>query len=101
MPLRFGLPEAAIAGMQAVFARHPEVERVVLYGSRAKGCQRPGSDIDLTLFGPTLQHQHLLTLIGELDDLLLPWMIDLSLYQQISDPAVREHIARIGLPFYP
>lgn len=52
---RYGLPEETIAMIAAVFTRHPEVERVILYGSRAKGNYRSGSDIrclstDLSLF---------------------------------------------------
>ena len=52
---RYGLPEETIAMIAAVFTRHPEVERVILYGSRAKGNYRSGSDIDLALQGVPLQ----------------------------------------------
>ena len=76
--MRFGLPESAIARICAIFAAHPEIEKAVLYGSRAKGNFKPGSDIDLTLYGSGLTHALLLDLLVELDDLLLPWMIDLS-----------------------
>jgi predicted nucleotidyltransferase len=54
--MRFGLPESAIARICAVFAAHPEIEKAVLYGSRAKGNFKPGSDIDLTLYGSGLTH---------------------------------------------
>ena len=45
---RFGLPEHAVDKIRQVLAAHPEVERAVVYGSRAKGNYRNGSDIDLT-----------------------------------------------------
>jgi len=98
--MRFGLPESAIAKICAVFAAHPEIERAVLYGSRAKGNFKPGSDIDLTLFGSDLSHELLLDLLVELDDLLLPWMIDLSLFASLNHPALQEHITRVGVLFY-
>lgn len=96
----FGLPVTAVENIRLVFARHPEVERAVLYGSRAKGNFKRSSDIDLTLFGAGLSYRTLLALIGELDDLLLPWMIDLSIFAHIENPALREHIERVGRVFY-
>ncbi len=98
--MRFGLPESAIEQICAIFASHREIERAVLYGSRAKGNFKPGSDIDLTLFGTDLTHELLLDLLVELDDLLLPWMIDLSLFASLNHPALQEHINRVGVVFY-
>lgn len=96
----FGLPPAAVEKIRAILACHPQVERAVLYGSRAKGNYKNGSDIDLTLYGHSLSLDLLLKILGELDDLLLPWMIDLSLYKQIDNESLREHIERVGITFY-
>ena len=98
--MRFGLPDSAIEQICAIFAAHPEIERAVLYGSRAKGNFKPGSDIDLTLFGADLSHELLLDLLVEPDDLLLPWMIDLSLSASLHHPALQDHINRVGVVFY-
>jgi predicted nucleotidyltransferase len=67
---RFGLPERAIAAIQRVLARHPQVERAVLYGSRAMGRHRASSDIDLTPVDPDLGASALARIEAELDDLL-------------------------------
>ena len=40
------------------------------------------------------------SIANELDDLLLPYMIDLSILRDISDPDVVEHIERVGTPLY-
>ena len=96
----FGLPSTAVEKIRTVFASYPEVERSVLYGSRAKGNFKNGSDIDLTMYGDDLDHSVLLKILGELDDLLLPWMIDLSIFRQIDNPSLREHIERVGVVFY-
>ncbi|MFN9945187.1 MAG: nucleotidyltransferase domain-containing protein, partial [bacterium] len=58
--------------IQQVLAGFPEVEKAVLYGSRAKGNYKPGSDIDLTLFGEELDERVMSRLYWALDDLLLP-----------------------------
>jgi len=97
---RFGLPVAAVEKIRAVFACHPQLEKAILYGSRAKGNFRAGSDIDLTLQGDGLTHRDLLHILGELDDLLLPWTIDLSLFISLDHPELLDHIARVGVPFY-
>ena len=97
---RFGLPEEAIQQIQEALALYPEVEKAILYGSRAMGTFKPGSDIDLTLVGEKLTHNHLLGIMSDLDDLLLPWLIDLSLYADLDLSGLREHIDRVGQPLY-
>jgi hypothetical protein len=59
------------------------------------GRHRPGSDIDLTLIAPDLSHPDRLRLMAALDDLLLPWSIDLSLHHELPGP-LREQVARVG-----
>ena len=73
-----GLPPEASAQLLAVLSAEPAVQEVWLYGSRAMGRFRSGSDIDLTLVAPGLRHDDRLRLMGALDDLLLPWSIDLA-----------------------
>ena len=90
-----GLPPEASARLLAVLSAEPAVQEVWLYGSRAMGRHRPGSDIDLTLVAPGLAHHERLRLMGALDDLLLPWSIDLSLWHELPDP-LRQHVARVG-----
>lgn len=100
MTEQFGLPSDAIEQLCGVFRRHPQIEVVILYGSRAKGEYRPGSDIDLTIKGQGLDLSQLLAVEGEIDDLLLPWMVDLSLFHQIDNANLVEHIHRLGKPFF-
>ena len=98
--MKFGLSDSVITKIQRVFEKYPQVNRVVVYGSRAKGNFRTGSDIDLTLFGNEL-NQHLCSDIAEeLDDLLLPYTIDLSVFDQLQHPDLKDHIERVGQIFY-
>ena len=98
--MKYGLPEHTVAQIRAVLAQYPEVERAVLYGSRAKGNYKPGSDIDLTLHGADLTSQRCATIAEALDDLLLPYTIDLSVFSELKHPELEAHIQRVGVVFY-
>lgn len=98
--MRYGLKEQTIESICQVLALHPLVEKAVLYGSRAMGNFKPGSDIDLTLSGKTLGTAELQQIFDELDDLLLPYQIDLSIFEKIENQALREHIDRVGVELY-
>lgn len=101
MTLQFGLKETTIRQICGVMARYPHVDKAVLYGSRAKGNYKYSSDIDLTLCGGSdLTLSVLYRIMDELDDLLLPYTFDLSIFAQISDPDVVDHIQRVGVTFY-
>lgn len=73
------------------------MQRVLLYGSRALGRQRSGSDVDLCLEAEGMALAELLELGAELDDLLLPWRIDLLVRHLIDHEALLDHIDRAGL----
>lgn len=97
---RTGPSETVLAQLREVFAATPGVERVVLFGSRAKGNARTGSDIDLAVMGQGLGSRDLADLDNRLDDLLLPYKIDLVLYEHIDNQDLREHIERVGIVLF-
>lgn len=97
---KFGLSDTTIEKICEVFARFPEIEKAVLYGSRAKGHFKAGSDIDLTLYGETLTKDLRSTIACELDDLMLPYTIDLSVFDALNHAELKEHIERVGVLFY-
>lgn len=99
-PLRFGLKETTTDKICGVFAKHPQVEKAIIYGSRAKGNYKNSSDIDLTLHGQELTIDILYKITNEIDDLLLPYMLDLSIFHDLSDPDFIDHIRRVGQVFY-
>lgn len=94
-----GLRPEQREGICRVLHRFPQVEEAIIYGSRALGNYRPGSDIDLTLRG-----QIKLSVLNQislaLDDLMLPFEIDLSVFDEIENPQLQEHIRRVGKLFY-
>lgn len=92
----YGISQNALDRIKTVLFSIQGVEQVVLYGSRAGGNYKEGSDIDLTVKG-NLTFDDLVKMSVNLDDLNLPWKIDLSLYSQIKNEELLEHIDRVGV----
>ena len=98
---RFGLDEKVIERVNSVFNQSAKIQRVIIYGSRATGQQRQGSDIDLTLVGPSLISDDLARIENQIDDLMLPYKFDLSLFHHIDNAGLLSHIEQYGRPFWP
>ena len=89
-----------LALIQSVLARHQEVVRAIVFGSRAKGTHTDRSDVDLSLLGPVTPLQAE-ALAAELDELPLPLLFDVNSFEHVGLPALREHIERVGIEIYP
>jgi len=98
--MEYGLSDQQLQQLQEVFARYPQVERVILYGSRAKGNYRANSDVDITLVGSLLTKTDLNNIDNEIDDMLFPFFFDISLMHHISNNDLLEHIQRVGKVLY-
>jgi predicted nucleotidyltransferase len=98
--MEFGLSEQTCVTIRKILDQHPMIEKAVIYGSRAKGNYKNGSDIDLTLMGDALDYKILSAVAWALDESLIPYTVDLSLFEKIQNPALREHIERVGVVFY-
>ncbi|WP_187759902.1 nucleotidyltransferase domain-containing protein [Thiospirochaeta perfilievii] len=83
--------------MITVFKKYKNIDSVVLYGSRAKGSYKNGSDIDLTITGKDISIKTLYKIEENLEDLMLPYKIDLSLYCNIENENLKQHIKRVGI----
>ncbi|MDL5045393.1 nucleotidyltransferase domain-containing protein [Oscillatoria amoena NRMC-F 0135] len=97
----FGLKPSDIEAINSCFSKWPSIERVILYGSRAKGTHREGSDIDLVIESNHFSGNDLTSLSHDLDELNLPYKIDLGLKTQMTNSDLLEHIQRVGKIFYP
>ena len=96
----FGLPASTVQIIQSILAETPSVNKAVIYGSRAKGNYRLGSDIDLTLFGDSLTLDELGKIATKLHDSRIPYQVDLSIFDLIEHEGLRDHIQRVGRIFY-
>lgn len=97
----FGLSDQNMKEITEVLERYPQVHKAVIYGSRATGTYRTGSDIDLTLFcDESLTHDVLLLIISDIEDTWIPHFVDLSIFDQIQDEGLKAKIRREGKVFY-
>jgi predicted nucleotidyltransferase len=97
---QFGLKQDTINQINQIFSTYPEISKAIIYGSRAKGNYKPGSDIDLTLVVDNINYHQLLEILNKIDDLLLPYFFDLSIFNSLNNPNLIEHIERVGITFY-
>lgn len=98
--LLYGLKSEVIEKISSVFSSYADIKKVILYGSRAKGTYRNGSDIDLTIFGENIGLSLLQKIENGIDDLLLPYTVDISIYKQINNSDLIDHINRVGIEFF-
>lgn len=98
--MSYGLNDHDVKQIRAIFSQFPATEKVVLYGSRAKGTYKNGSDIDLCIFGKNLTKSTLYEIDLALDELYLPYSFDLSLYTELENKELKDHITRMGIIFY-
>ena len=96
---KFGLPERTIKELLEYFKSKPEVKKVVVYGSRAKGNFRNGSDIDFAVWADG-KSAYELRIEAELDDLETPYMFDVTDYKNLTHEGMKNSIDRDGMLFY-
>lgn len=95
----FGLPEHVLHLLHKYFATYPQIQKVLIYGSRAMGKETPGSDIDLAII--TNCEQDLSgTVQAELEELPTPYLYDVIDYRKITHAPLKEHIDRVGKTLY-
>jgi len=95
----FGIYPETIEILNSIFRSYDAIDEVVIYGSRAKGNYREGSDIDITLKG-NISTDELSKIYFEIDDSLTPYLFDISIYNQLKSESLKEHIDRVGKIFY-
>ena len=98
--MQYGLTQEYLQNIKSVLEKCVNLHSAILYGSRAKGNFKAGSDIDLTLLGDKLNYKDLVSISLELDDLLLPYEFDLSIYNDINNKNLLLHINRVGVELY-
>ena len=90
-----GIPWSQQQSLMDLLIQQADVDAVWLFGSRAMGRERPGSDIDLCVDAARLTHRDRLRLMAAVDDLLLPWTVDLALRHELP-PDLLSHVQRVG-----
>ena len=99
--MEYGLSEKTLSILKSTFQKYPNINQAILYGSRAKGKFQTGSDIDLSLkTNNNFTRNDLLKIMNDFDDSDLPYFVDVSIYEKLSNPDLKEHIDRVGKVLY-
>lgn len=98
--MKYGIQEEVWQKVFSVFSHFPHIEQAILFGSRAKGTNKPFSDVDIALVGDALTLDDLLRLKNETDDLLLPYEFDFCIYKNLNNPELISHIDRRGIVIF-
>ncbi len=97
----FGLLESDVAEILTVLVQYPEVDEALIFGSRAMGNFREGSDVDIALKGQDLPYSIVSAISGILnEDTTMPYHFDVVNYHSLSNPDLMEHIDRVGKVIY-
>jgi proline iminopeptidase len=99
--INFGLSPAIIASLRAIFAKYRAIEKVLIFGSRAKGTAKPSSDIDLAVFAPAMSAQQFTELWSELDNLPLVFKLDVLHWDTLDNGDLKAKIKSEGKKIYP
>lgn len=100
LEFEFGLSARVMNDLRATFAAYPEIEQVLIFGSRAKGTFKDGSDIDLAVFAPTMSVARFSELWDRLDALPLVFKLDVLHWHRLENERLREKITTEGKVFY-
>lgn len=93
------LDQSIVAKIHRVCTEEKKIKDILLFGSRAKESAKKGSDIDLAIVGDDLGFRDVCRVAMKLDELDLPYKIDLINYNAITNPTLKEHIDRVGIGF--
>lgn len=97
----FGISETSHRMILETIEKFPEIEKVILFGSRAKGNYRHGSDIDLAIFGANCTVSTAMSLSGTLnEEVPIPYHVDVVCYDRLNHADLKEHIDRVGVVFF-
>ncbi|AWG23148.1 hypothetical protein FFWV33_17240 [Flavobacterium faecale] len=95
----FGLYPKSHIEIMEIIDNCLSIDQVIIYGSRAKGNYREGSDIDITILGEP-EKADINKLWHALDDSYIPYKFDISVYNELQSESLKEHINRVGQVFY-
>ena len=96
---KYGLSVANGKRITDILSQFAEVREAILFGSRAKGNYKSGSDVDLAVKGP-ISKDVLSALLTAFEDSILPYFFDVVIYEHITNEALKEHIDRVGISIY-
>lgn len=97
----FGITPKSFELILKTISEYKEIERAAIYGSRAMENFKPGSDIDLVIYGINVTPETVFRLKTKLEqELPIPYYFDLTHYETVSNSELKKHIDEFGKFFY-
>jgi len=94
----FGLLEKDIDYIIQAIKRFDEIDRAIIFGSRAMGNHKKGSDVDIAIVGEKVSRNSIAKLSECLNEIYpLPYFFDIVNYNEISNIELKEHIDTVGI----
>ena len=101
MNSRFGITEKSYNYIVSYLKTKPEIEAVILFGSRAKGNYKKGSDIDLAIKGKESSPELAIDIESFInEEIPVPYTVDIVDYNSLQKKELKDHIDRVGVLFY-
>ena len=98
---RFGITEKSYNYIVSYLKTNPNIEKVILFGSRAKGNYKRGSDIDLAIKGKESSPELAIDIESFInEEIPVPYTVDVVDYNSLKKKELKEHIDRVGVLFY-
>lgn len=97
---QFGLSERSMETLFSIFKRYPDITEVHLFGSRALGTYKIGSDIDLVVMNKGLQPKSISNVLADCSESSLPVSVDLVEFNSLTNAEFIDHIKRVSVLFY-
>jgi len=98
--MKFGLPDEFLSVVGLFGNSNPKIEQIILYGSRATGQYRNGSDVDLALVGSHLTIDDIIQFERQLESLDLLNRFEILIFDRISSSELKEQILTLGIELY-
>jgi len=100
--MKFGIADKSWRLILATIKEHSEVQEALLFGSRAMGNYKKGSDVDIALKGKKLNWKVVSDISAELNERLpLPYFFDVVNVDSVEEQGVKDHIDQFGVPIFP
>lgn len=93
---RFGISSESFKMIISILKKNNKIKEIYLFGSRAKGNYKKGSDIDIAIVADSFSFEELNQIRVEINDLILPYKVDVIDFNKISNSDLKEHILRVG-----
>lgn len=99
--MKFGLSDTDLDYIVDVIKNFKEIDKAIIFGSRAKGNYKTGSDIDIAIIGSDVTFDTVANVHYMLEEESpMPYLFDIIDYNNLDHVELKAHIDRVGIALY-